>query len=66
MNNKMADRGQDSPLPSPLGDEPMISDKDSTPTGTSVPGTRLTNFPNPSSMSRTDSGAGSLRPPSRI
>ena len=35
----MADRRQDLPLPSPLGDETMISDKDSTASGTSVPGT---------------------------
>ena len=62
----MAEWRQDSPLPNPLGDEWMITDNDSTPTGTSVQPTSRTNSPNPSAMSRTGSGAGSLRPPSRI
>ena len=62
----MAAPRQDSPLPSPLGDDRMITDNDSTPTGTSVPPISRTNSPNPSAMSRTGSGAGSIRPPSRI
>ena len=57
---------QDSPLPSPLDDDHMITDNDSTPTGTSVPPTTRTNSPNPPAMSRTGSGAGSLRPPSCV
>ena len=57
---------QDSPLPSPLGDDHMITDNDSSPTGTSVPPTSRTNSPNPPAMSRTSSGAGSLRPLSRV
>ena len=57
---------QDLPLPSPLGDDRMITDNDSTPTGTSVPPISCTNSPNPSAMSRRGSGAGSIRPPSRI
>ena len=44
----------------------MITDNDSTRTGTSVPPTTRTNSPNPAAMSRTGSGARSLRPPSRI
>ena len=36
----------------------MITDNDSTPTGTSVPSTTRTNSPNPAAMSRTGSGAG--------
>ena len=57
----MAAPRQDSPLPNPSGDELMITDNDSTPTGTSVPPTTRTNSPNPAAMSRTGSGAGSLR-----
>ena len=57
---------QDSPLPSPSGDDHMITDNDSTPTGTSVPPTTRTNSPNPPAMSKTGSGAGSLRPLSRV
>ena len=44
----------------------MITDNDSTRTGTSVPPTTRTNSPNLAAMSRTGSGAGSLRPSSRI
>ena len=59
----MAHGRQDWPLPNPLGDKRMITDNDSTPTGTSVSLTCRTNFPNPAAMSRIDSGAGSLRLP---
>ena len=62
----MGDQRQDSPLPSPLGDQRMITNNDSTPTGTSVPPTSRTNSPNPSAMSWTGFGAWSLRPPSRV
>ena len=62
----MAALRQDLPLPNPSGDELMITDNDSTPTGASVPPTTRTNSPNPAAMSRTGSGAGSLRPSSRI
>ena len=62
----MAAPRQDSPLPGPLSEDHMITDNDSTPTGTSVPPISRTNSPNPSAMSRTGSGAGSIRPPSRI
>ena len=59
----MARGRQDWPLPNHLGDERMITDNDSTPTGTSVSHTCCTNFPNPAAISRIDSGAGSLRLP---
>ena len=44
----------------------MITDNDSTPTGTSVPPISRTNPLNPSAMSRTGSGAGYVQLPSRI
>ena len=44
----------------------MITDNDSTSTGTSVPPTTRMNSPSPAAMSRTGSGAGFLRSSSRI
>ena len=60
-----ADR-QDTPLPSPRHTDPMSTDNDSTPTGTSVPPRSHTNSPRPTDMSRTGSEADSLRPLSRV
>ena len=60
-----ADR-QDTPLPSPRHTDPMSTDNDSTPTGTSVPPRSHTNSPRPTDMRRTGSGADSLRPLSRV
>ena len=62
----MAASQQDLPLPNPFGDDHMITDNNSTPTDTSVTPTSHTNSPNPPAMSRTGSGARSLRPLSRV
>ena len=58
----MAAQRQDLPLQSLLGDDHIITDNNSTTTGTSVPPTSCMNSPNPPAMSTTGSGAGSLRP----
>ena len=52
---------QDSPLPKLSSDKLMITDNNSTTTGTLVPPTTRTKSPNRAAMSRTGSGAGSLR-----
>ena len=57
----MAASQQDLQLLNPLGDDHMITNNDSTKTDTSVTPTNHTNSPNLPGMSRTGSGAGSLR-----